>query len=233
MTVPAQYLGVWKRSLLRTPRVEDTTSEVYWMQTKRYHGDIRIPADRPTALSRVGLGHLSRPQLMALAAQQGFAGITVVEDDICRWHRKYDYQPPTGFNDIGRMSFVSEHQCLEYGIEQDYFEIWDRLPDSVGETFALDITPEDAAVPTWLLRTGAYVMRVTPRAQPLEHAADLATAVSALDDDTLRAVLSFEVSFGKLITERRVRISHSTLPYLEQTEFDLPMPTTAFFTPLQ
>ena len=50
--VPAAYRGVWKRTLLRTPQREDTTTQVYWMQTQSWHADIRVPASRPTHRSQ-------------------------------------------------------------------------------------------------------------------------------------------------------------------------------------
>ena len=53
--VPLEYMGVWKRTLLRTPQREDTTTQVYWMQTQSWHADIRVPASRPALDGKSGL----------------------------------------------------------------------------------------------------------------------------------------------------------------------------------
>ena len=83
--------------LMRAPGKEDTTTRVYWLQTSNWHADIRAPSDRPVFSDYTGLSALSPQELGALARQQGFAGITEVEGEICRWHRRFDYQPPSGF----------------------------------------------------------------------------------------------------------------------------------------
>ena len=104
--VPPAYVGLWKRTLLETPSSRDTTTLVFWLQTQTWHGDIRVPADRPELFRHRSLETLDRGELLALARQQGFAGITEVDGDICRWHRRIDYQAPSAFNDVGRISFI-------------------------------------------------------------------------------------------------------------------------------
>jgi hypothetical protein len=121
--VPPEYIGVWKRTLLHTPKIEDTTSQVYWMQTHSWHADIRVPASRPSFAGKTWLDQLSRTELLELARQQGFCGVTEVEGDICRWLRRHDFQPPSGAKDIGRMVFDGPGRVFEYGVEADYFEI--------------------------------------------------------------------------------------------------------------
>jgi hypothetical protein len=209
LRVPDAYLGVWRRSLLRAPGVEDTSSIVYWLQTERWHADIRIPARRPTCAGVRGLHALGRAELLGLAAQQGFAGITEVDGAICRWQRRVDFQPPSGFNDVGRMVFETPGRCLEYGVEQDYFEIWERCPESAGETLAL------AQPGLLLLRAGNYAMRVRARGETLPMAASLTALAASADDATLRRWLDFELSFAAREPDGRWLVRHSTLPWRE------------------
>jgi len=136
--VPPAYVGVWRRTLLKTPTLRDTTTRVFWLQTDVWHADIRIPANRPE-LSGDTLACLDRSAMRALAQQQGFAGITEVSGDVCRWHRKIDYQPPGRFNDVGRMRFDTPDRLFEYGVEQDYFEIWERVDGSGGDSAVLEL----------------------------------------------------------------------------------------------
>lgn len=217
MSVPDQYLGVWKRTLLRTPDFEDITSRVYWLQTRDYHADIRIPADRPACAGKTGFDQLTRDELLGLARQQGFAGITVVEGDICRWLRTADFQPPTAVSDIGRMVFETPDRMFEYGVEADYFEIWDRMPGSAGDNYAIDSDDEPGAsfeVPG-LLVAGNYFMRVRPRVVDLPPAASLAALAEKQDDAALRAILDFEIAFGTRQNDAQWRVELCTLPWLE------------------
>ncbi len=210
--VPAAYLGVWKRTLLRAPGIEDTTSRVYWLQTKNWHADIRVPAERPALAGTRDLQSLSRDELLGLARQQGFAGITVIEGDICRWQRLYDYQPPSGANDIGRMVFETPACLHEYGVEADYFEIWERLPGSSGPCRAI----HSSAAPAMLwLEAGDYCMRVRPRARPLAQSASLAAVAEDMDEAGLCELLDFEISFGQKKPGGVWQVLLSTLPWLE------------------
>lgn len=209
--VPDTYIGVWKRTLLRTPKIEDTTTKVYWMQTQSRHADIRVPANRPAFDGKNGLDQLNRTELLELARQQGFCGTTVVDEDTCRWLRRYDFQPSSGANDIGRMEFDGPDRVLEYGVEADYFEIWDRLPGSRGKTFAVQLSDDPLSL---LLSAGEYAMSVRPRATKLPTASNLTAFLEGKNGQILREVLDFEISFGKRVSEDAWRIELSTLPWM-------------------
>lgn len=125
MNVPNSYLGVWQRTLLQTAEGEDRDSPVFWLQTERLHGDIRMPA---------GTG--------ALTGLSGFAGITQVEGDQCQWHRLLDTNPYSG-TDIGLMQFESSERVIERALDCSYLEVWERLPDSLGPQQAFWLTGPD------------------------------------------------------------------------------------------
>ncbi len=217
--VPPEYLGVWKRTLLRTPKIEDTTTQVYWLQTPSWHADIRVPADRPDFSAKSGLDELTRPDLMHLAKQQGFCGTTVVDGDICRWLRRYDFQPPSGANDIGRMEFETPDRVLEHGVEADYFEMWERLPGSTGRSFAIQVSDDPL---TLLLRAGEYVMCVRPRSAQLPVAPSLIAFVEGKNDQVLRETLDFEISFGRWNSGNSTgRFELSTLPWKQGTAISI------------
>ena len=213
--VPPAYMGVWKRTLLRTPQREDTTTQVYWMQTRSWHADLRVPANRPAFDGRTALDQLNKTELMELAKQQGFCGTTVVDEDICRWVRLHDFQPPSGANDIGRMEFDGPDRVLEYGVEAEYFEIWERLPGSKGKTFAVQVSDDPLSL---LLSAGEYVMSVRPRAVKLPTASNLTAFLDGKNGQIVREALDFEISFGRWISEDAWKIELSTLPWMTGLE---------------
>ncbi len=118
--VPRNYMGVWQRQLLETAITKDDTSLVLWMQTQHYHFDIRIPAACSNIRKVSALEEYTDKELLLLASQQGFAGITQVNADICQWHREIDYQPPNEARDIGKMIFIDANTVIETGLDDAY-----------------------------------------------------------------------------------------------------------------
>jgi len=217
-SVPQAFVGLWRRTLLRAPGVDDRTTRVYWLQTPSWHADLRVPADRPALQDRAGLDALDASDILALARQQGFAGITEVDGDVCRWHRRFDYQPPSGFNDIGRMQFETADRLLEYGVEQDYFEVWERVPGG-GDSGVLEL--DDGGRAALQLSLGPWVMFVRPRRDALGPATGLAACLTTVDPGERVALLDFEISFGRRNESGNAwRIELSTLPWLEGTMRD-------------
>ncbi|MEY2342649.1 hypothetical protein AB4090_11140 [Acidithiobacillus sp. IBUN Pt1247-S3] len=219
--VPAHYQGVWKRALLTAPGLHDDTTLVFWMQTTRWHADLRIPANRPDCTSCTRLADCSRTQLLGLLQQEGFAGITTVHAETCEWQREFDYHP-RGRLDRGRMLFSQCTEAVdEYGIDADYAERWERDPASERKGQVAHIADSTGTV-RWL-RSGKRFMRVRPRAHGLKQTGDLWSRHHArkASIDDLRQLADFEISYG-LIAGPQGCILHSTLPWLEWQHVDLP-----------
>lgn len=204
--MPARYRGVWVRTLLETPHGRDDTTFVRWLQTGRWHADLRTPA-----------GPARAPAL-----QQGFCGVTEVDTraagERCQWHRQFDYQPPGLHPDAGWMAFESDHVAIETGIHGTYREVWQRLPESVGPSIVL-AGPNDAgdgADERWL-QAGDCLMRVRPRrvAWPAGTApGDTLAQLIASHPAQATALFDFEISFGTLLDDVWT-IERSTLPELD------------------
>ena len=200
--VPLSYRGVWSRTLLETPESIDNSTVVRWMQLQRWHADLRIPTAARADMPARPLADLNDKQVLLLASQQGFCGVTEVSRDaagreLCTWHRQVDYQPPRPTADTGEMVFETPDCVIETGIHGVYREVWHRLPDSAGPLIALQALDApgqpDTPVATRLLMAGQYLMRVVPR--------NLTGPV-------------FEISFGRL-EGGYWTIEQSTLPELE------------------
>lgn len=217
--VPDSYLGVWRRSLLQTAAGEsDTSTRVFWLQSRRFHADLRIRLDRPVWPAGLGLDGVTAEQALALARQGGFAGSTQVDDNLCYWQREIDYRPPALTPDIGVIRFEAADTLLEDCVHRRYHERWQRLPDSLGASqgFRLQqVAASGAAVPriAYLLVCGAYFAFVRSRAAALSAGANLVSLVEAAQRGQQRAaLLDCEVSFGRA---GNWRIELSTLPMRE------------------
>jgi hypothetical protein len=217
--VPDAYLGVWRRTLLEAPGERDVGGQVFWLQTPRWHADLRIPAGRPDFSGVAGLADCDDAQLAWLARQQGFFGLTQVDGERCTWHRLQDFQPANGRRDIGRMAFEGE-RLEETGVEADYLEIWQRLKPSRGGSVVLALAAENGAAPRrpgWLLVAGDCFFYVRGRAGPLAAAPDLASLVARNRPSRAQWLdwLDMEISFGFRNGPVPWRIEHSTLPFRE------------------
>lgn len=216
--VPPAYRGVWARTLLEGPDIAtDTSSTVLWLQTARWHADLRQPAGRPASLAaHRSLAACGADEAAWLARQQGFSGITAVVEDSCEWLREVDFQPPRRGRDIGRMVFAEDGARVEeYGIESDYHETWVRLPESLGPTAAWQ-----ARDGRRLLVAGRCFFLVRPRAVALPRAENLATLVAA-EPALAPARLGMELSFGRIGADGAWTIAHSTLPWCEGRALEL------------
>jgi len=211
--VPNAYLGVWKRRLIqRRSGHTDSETVVYWLQTPRLFADLRIPGN---PLSPLALAALSDAQHLALSEQQGFAGVTQVDADICQWHRKMDYQPVNGDEDIGRMRFETSDCLIETALDDSYYEIWDRLPRSIGACRGQWLQGiDDPARQGCLLLAGDYFLFAASRPEPLPSGTDLRELLSQSGSrEQSVSLLACELSFGQhRAGEAPWKIECSTLP---------------------
>lgn len=221
--VPARYRGVWQRTLLAAPNFRDTTTTVLWLQTDRWHADLRIPVGRPEFSDVYTPKSCSSALREWLSSQQGFAGVTEVafvgDAEICTWHRILDFQPPATVPDAAYMRFDSG-KLIETGVHQDYFEHWEKLPES-DNGFAvlerLDETHATASPREWLLVAGQYVMHVRDRRSSWPGGIVPGTTLGSILSDENRFLLDMEISFGRRTT-RGWTVLHSLFPWLENKD---------------
>lgn len=211
--VAKSYLGVWKRRLIqhRSGR-SDSETTVYWLQTPRLFADLRIPS---TSLPALALEDLSYSQQLALCEQQGFSGVTQVDADICQWHRKVDYQPVNGDEDIGRMHFETSERLIETALDESYYEIWERLPGSLGTCSGQWLQAMDEpSRQGCLLMAGDYFLFAANRPSPLTPGTHLREKFG-LPENSINPVPLFacELSFGRHNAGQTPwKIECSTLP---------------------
>lgn len=219
--VPERYVGLWQRLILQQNGIPaDVTSNVFWLQTRSWHAHIQVPAQRPEFAQHASLQACGPDRLAWLAHQQGFAGLTEIEGEICSRERRAEFRPPDGKRDMARMVFVDADTLVETGIESRYLQIWERVPGGDGFSAALQRLDqgERPAVPSqWLIFAGEYAMYVRERARTHLPSADSLAALArseAADDSAMRALVDFEVSFARQ-TPAGWRIQLSTLPFRE------------------
>ena len=235
--VPSNYIGVWQRYLLETTAIKDDSSLVLWMQSQHYHIDVRIPAICTGFKAASALQEYSDAELLLLASQQGFAGLTHVtphtaqSSDMCQWLREIDYQAPTDARDIGKMVFTDANTVIETGIDDAYLEVWRRLENSQEPNFFALSTGKNhlgTETPAYLMRTGRHVAFARPRPVAVPKAPSLIHAIQSHKPtrELLLDWLDMEISFGEMLVENHWKIKHSTLPFKQNLIVDLPQKLT-------
>lgn len=195
------------------------------MQTQHYHVDIRIPANRPHLRKVDKLEDYTMEELLQLATQQGFAGITqvtlvsAISSNICQWHREFDFQTQTDARDIGKMVFTDANTVIETGVDAAYLEVWRRLEHKTPCLFERTTgkNRKGLETPAYLMRAGNWVAYARPRAAALANAATLITAIQMHKPkrEQLLDWLDMEISFSEILDEQYWEIKHSTLPFKE------------------
>jgi hypothetical protein len=215
--VPAALRGLWDREEIFTPSgYRDTTTRVVWLQTRRFYGDLRIPADRPSRPGARDFGDFGDDDLIALARVQGFGGVLTASPDVCLWRRDLDYQPPGETPDEARYEIEGDRMA-ELGIHAEYTEIWRRAPESAEPHVALR---RETGAGGLLVIAGDHFLEIQGRDVALPAGETLAAIVERdLAEgrrDLARARLLMRICHGRIAGGAIPwEITRSSFPWLE------------------
>jgi len=154
--VPDWLVGVWRRRLIAFPDGrEDRTTTVFWLQTRSTFADIRLPQES-LVLQKLPRSALPAEALLVLARQDGFAGHTTLDGDLCTWHRWISYRPPGPTADAGRLR-LEAGLLIEEGVHAVYREDWERLDDGTEGAMAFASIGGPSRL---LVRVGSHFIRI-------------------------------------------------------------------------
>lgn len=209
--VPLELTGVWRRELITAPGFRDEATQVYWLQTRSWYADLRVPADRPVARAR-SLDAYGKEDLARLALVQGFAGELTASADVCLWRRDLDFQPPGPIPDEGTYEIVGD-VMIERGVHAEYEEIWRKVPGSDGPAAAFELTGDSAAPGRrgLLVVAGDHFMCVLDRVSGPPQGASLSAVAAEPGFD--RTVFDMPICYGRVSGGWNVELA--SLPWLE------------------
>ncbi|HWO23876.1 MAG TPA: hypothetical protein VNO30_34275 [Kofleriaceae bacterium] len=212
--LPAWLSGTWKREWIRRDGVTTNTLTVRYLQTPRWFGDVRIPADRPR-ITAGSLAELSDAELAALAKQRGFFGYTTVAGDVATWHHELDYQPKSGGADTGRIERLGASSMLEHGLDGSFVEHWWSLASGDGKFLTVRVT-RAGRLDRMLVVAGDHFLYARNRARDLPAAGSLTELAAQASREQLLAYLDCELSYGSVRGGSVPwQIERSTLPWRE------------------
>ncbi|MFT4027479.1 MAG: hypothetical protein QM676_11855 [Novosphingobium sp.] len=204
LAFPRNLLGTFRRkSITFCTGVTDETTVVYWLQSKSFSIDLRLPEAAATALTD----------------RQGWVGGTTWDEAACElsWHIRRSYQPGNQWPEPARLSFIG-NCVLEFAPSGAYVEDW-RQRSSSGPFLGLRLvsminerTSQESLMDGGLVIAG-------------EHAAFARSRLPSIDETLRRAVSLDEALAGGIVTEAEVEsyevsvaidgraITHSTQPH--------------------
>jgi hypothetical protein len=232
-TVPEEMIGCWERSYIRfSDGKEDKTTRVIWLQTASGVADIRISASRPDLRGRGDLAGCSTDELLKLAEQDCFCGITLFDPDArpfptASWPNEvylFRFQPVITFPEPGWIEWQRDGTCMiERAPSGAYIEDW-RL-QSGSRSFAAHLTKRDAATTTCLYVAGEHAIYARNRRVTLpSHKTLLELAQDAqYERDRLEELVDCEFSYARRAqTGDDYNIVVSTLPWREGKSLGCP-----------
>ena len=209
-----QYAGLWQRLLLSVPGAPvDTLTRVDWLQGPALYVDLRQPPALSGKVLASCLAEITPAEAAILATQEGFAGRFALDGNIAEWLREIDFRPcPLG--DRGRLEDHG-NLVIEYGIEADYIEHWQReaVPTGAPSGAALFASDGDGRAAI-LVRHGNRFGYARARQQPLAPHESLPARLATATPEQARALIDCEISLGT-VTAQGWRIERSTLPWRE------------------
>lgn len=208
--VPGHLRGAWRRLAIEYGDGSgDIATTVVWLQSSRLYCDIRVPVPRPAAR---GFAGLTVDEAVALAAQEGFAGVLAVDGGRCVWERWIDYRP-LGVADVADVD-RSGRVLVETGAEAAYVEHWWQDLDAAEILTAAAHDPATGAI---AVCAGDRVMTAVDRRGAPRPAGVLATlaadAARRRDAAALAALLDCEIAYGRLDGPDAWVVELSTLPW--------------------
>jgi hypothetical protein len=232
-TVPEKMIGCWERLSIRfSDGTEDKTTRVIWLQTLSGIGDIRILVSRPHLRDRKGLADCSKDELLKLAEQDCFCGITLFDPDAkpfptASWPTEaylFRFQPVITFPEPGWIEWRNSGTCMiEKAPSGAYEEDWRLRPDS--RSFAAHLTKRDAAHTTCLYVAGEHAVYARNRRANLpSHKTLLELAQEAqYERDRLEELVDCEFSYARRAgSGDDYTIVVSTLPWREGKSLGYP-----------
>jgi hypothetical protein len=232
-TVSEKMIGCWERLSIRfSDGTEDRTTRVIWLQTLSGVGDIRIPASRPDLRERKGLEDCSKDELLKLAEQDCFCGITLFEPDArpfptASWPKEaylFRFQPVITFPEPGWIEWQGDGtRMIERAPSEAYTEDW-RL-QSGSRSFAAHLAKRDAARMECLYIAGDHAIYARNRKVNLPSNKTLLELArdAQYERDRLKELVDCEFSYARRAQAGDdYTIVVSTLPWREGKSLGYP-----------
>src|SRR5271166_782727 len=139
---PDWMLGCFRRRFITYyTGASDTSTEVYWLQSRKLSAEVRIPARRPDPRGRASYGDYSHEELKALADVEGGIAETAWDGEIMHWSSLVAFQLHQKWPEPGLLRRIGD--CMmEFAPSGAYVEDWRLQPSRPGPVVGLRLLRE-------------------------------------------------------------------------------------------
>lgn len=214
-TVPPWLIGVWRREWIDLRGKRSSPYLVRYLQTPSFFGDLRLPVDRPDLSHAASFDDLNDADLLVLARQRGFVGMTTVNGTTSTWRHEVDFQPLATRPDIGRLEQTGSDSWFEYALDGSYTELWHSVGHADGRALVIRVE-RGGRLSRTLMLAGDYFYFARNRAKDLPPAESLKTLITETHAGRRQVIewLDCELSFGRVRGGRIAwEVEYSTLPW--------------------
>jgi hypothetical protein len=221
-TVPPWLIGVWRCEWIERRGERSSPYLVRYLQTPSFFGDLRLRVDRPDLSRAASFDDLNDADLLVLARQRGFVGVTTVNGTTSTWRHEVDFQPLATKPDIGRLEQTGSGSWFEYALDGSYTELWHSVGSADGRALVIRVE-RGGRLSRTLMVAGDYFYFARNRAKDLPPAKSLETLITAKHASRSQVIewLDCELSFGRVCGGRIAwEVEYSTLPWRVRCRLD-------------
>lgn len=219
--VPDWMMGLYRRHCIAfADGSSDTETQVFWLQSRNFSIDLRIPRDdRLLATARPWAAY-SAVELATLANYEGWVAQSVWDGEQLVWREPTALQLHDRWPEPAPLRRVG-NSMVEFAPSGAYVEDWRLQPSAPGPLVGLRLLDEREEAGGRLLRrggglivSGEHAGLVLGRAEmPAGEGPLLAQVLAAQGNaQVLRRLLDFETSIARGGLHEGFRVTHSTCP---------------------
>jgi len=219
--VPAWMMGLWRRHIISfADGSSDTDTQVFWLQSRNFSIDLRLPRPADIVPGGVPLTFRSPGQWRVIANYEGWVAHSRWDGAQLSWSDPTAYQFDDRWPEPAPLQRIG-NCMLEVAPSGAYAEDWRLQASADGPLVGLRLIEEvdlrtgrQRHVGGGLIVSGDFAGLVLGRADPRKEPGSLEQAVLAAQSqpEALARLLGFEASIACGALDRGFEVTHSTVP---------------------
>lgn len=219
--VPEWMMGLYRRHIITfADGTSDTETQVYWLQSRNFSIDLRLPRDADLVRKAESWASYTRDELAVLSDYEGWVAQSVWDGEQLAWREPIALQLHDRWPEPAPLQRVG-NCMIEFAPSGAYVEDWRLQPSGPGPLVGLRMIDERELASGRVLHrggglivSGEYAGLVLGRAQAPLGAAPLREQVLAAAGDAhaLGRLMGFETSIACGSILEGFTVTHSTCP---------------------
>ncbi|SFM97730.1 hypothetical protein [Variovorax sp. OV329] len=219
--VPEWMMGLYRRHIIAfADGTSDTETQVYWLQSRNFSIDLRLPREAGLVAQARPLADYSRDELAVLCEYEGWVAQCVWDGEQLAWREPTAFQLHDRWPEPAPLRRVG-NCMIEFAPSGAYVEDWRLQPSAPGPLVGLRLIDERELESGRVLHRGGglivsgdYAGLVMGRAEAPGVSAPLRDHVLSAqgNDEALGRLMDFETSIARGSMREGFEVTHSTCP---------------------